>query len=123
MFDDNATTNRTLRNIRKALERNLKEKYGIEDDKITEKILGIHGLNKKNFDFVNNIETIINEELNDVSIDSNSNKNEKTVEGIQQEAIASVKKAVGYDYLYRQWLNYMVKRKLKDYQEKCTILV
>lgn len=102
MFDDNATTNRTLRNIRKALERNLKEKYGIEDDKITEKILGIHGLNKKNFDFVNNIEIIINDKLNDVSIDSNSNKNEKTVEGIQQEAIASVKKAVGYDYLYRQ---------------------
>jgi len=113
MFDDNATTNRTLRNIRKALERNLKEKYGIEDDKITEKILGIHGLNKKNFDFVNNIETIINEELNDVSIDSNSNKNEKTVEGIQQEAIASVKKAVGYDYLYRQMVELYGKEEAK----------
>lgn len=102
MFGDNATTVRTLRNIKKALDKNLKEKYKIENEEISNKIMTIHGLDKKRFDFVNSIETIINDNLNDVSIDANSNKNEKTIEAIHQEATASVKKAVGFDYLYRQ---------------------
>ncbi|HON82726.1 MAG TPA: anaerobic ribonucleoside-triphosphate reductase [Caldisericia bacterium] len=102
MFGDNATTVRTLRNIKKALDKNLKEKYKIENEEISNKIMAIHGLDKKRFDFVNSIETIINDNLNDVSIDANSNKNEKTIEAIHQEATASVKKAVGFDYLYRQ---------------------
>lgn len=102
MFGDNATTSRTLRNVKRALEHNLKTKYGIEDEEIVNKFLSIHGLNKSRFDFVNSIEQVIHERLNDVSIDANSNKNEKTVEAIQQEAFAPVKKSVGYDYLYRQ---------------------
>lgn len=101
MFDDNATTARTLRNIKKALDKSLKDKYNIEDENITNGLLDIHGLTKNRFDFVNCIETIINGTLNDVSIDANSNKNEKTVEGVYQETFAPIKKAVGFDYLYR----------------------
>lgn len=104
MFDDanNITTNRTLKNIRNTLKESLKRKYNIDDEEILEKILKIHGLNKEQFDFVNNIESIIMNKLNDVSIDANSNKNEKTIEAISQECIAPVKKAIGFDFLYRQ---------------------
>lgn len=101
MFDDNATTARTLRNIKKTLEKSLKDKYNIDNENISNGLLNIHGIDKKRFDFVNCIETIINGTLNDVSIDANSNKNEKTVEGVYQETFAPIKKAVGFDYLYR----------------------
>jgi len=101
MFTDDVRTNRTLKNIRKSLEDNLKIKYNIEDKDIIDNILKIHGLHKDNFDFVSNIAKIINERLNDISIDANSNKNEKTIEGINQEVMASTKKLVGFDYLYR----------------------
>lgn len=65
------------------------------------------------FDFVNFVHQLINENLNDISIDSNSNKNEKTIEGIQQEAIAPVKKLVGYDYLYRKMKQMYGKKEAK----------
>jgi anaerobic ribonucleoside-triphosphate reductase len=102
MLDDSATTSRTIKNIKKALGYSLQKKYGIEDEALSEKILAIHGLSKKRFDIVNTIETFINSTLNDVSIDANSNKNEVTIEGLHQEAFAPIKKAVGFDYLYRQ---------------------
>jgi anaerobic ribonucleoside-triphosphate reductase len=102
MFDDSATTSKTLKNIKTALNLSLLRKYGIKDDSVSEKLLAIHGLNKKRFDIVNSIESIIKDTLNDVSIDANSNKNEKTIEGIHQEAFAPIKKAIGFDYLYRQ---------------------
>jgi len=104
MFTENfgdVTTARTLSNIKKSLSNNLKEKYNIADDKVVDSFLKIHGLNRDNFDFISSIEKVMQDRLNDVSIDSNSNKNEKTIEGINQECIAPVKKAVGYDYLYR----------------------
>lgn len=101
-IDNNITTNRTLNNIRKVLKTTLKNKYNIEDEDKIEKILEIHGLTKNRFDFIKSIENTIVDQLNDVSIDANSNKNEKTVEAIMQEAISPVKKAIGYDFLYRQ---------------------
>jgi len=100
MFDENATTLRTLRNIRKTLSHSLEHKYDKKDT--LDNFLAIHGLAKENFDFINTLGSLINSQLNDVSIDENSNKNEKTIEGLCQEAIAPVKKAMGYDYLYRQ---------------------
>lgn len=106
-------TNRTSRNIKKALYYSLKEKYGFEEKDKTNELLKIHGLDDSKFDFVNFVNTLINENLNDVSIDSNSNKNEKTVEGIQQEAIAPVKKLVGYDYLYRKMKELYGKKEAK----------
>jgi ribonucleoside-triphosphate reductase (formate) len=91
----------------------LKEKYGIEDkDKVLE-ILKIHGLDDDKFDFVNYVHSVINGNLNDLSIDSNSNKNEKTIEAIHQEALAPVKKAVGYDYLYRKMKELYGKKEAK----------
>ena len=107
------TTNRTARNIKKALYFSLKEKYGFEEKDKTNEMLKIHGLDDAKFDFVNFVNTLINENLNDVSIDSNSNKNEKTVEGVQQEAIAPVKKLVGYDYLYRKMKSLYGKKEAK----------
>lgn len=101
-IDNNITTNRTLNNIRKTLKTTLKNKYNVEDEEKIEKILEIHGLTKNRFDFIKNIENTIVDQLNDISIDANSNKNEKTVEAIMQEAISPVKKAIGYDFLYRQ---------------------
>lgn len=100
MFDQ-TTTIRTLNHIKMALRNNLKEKYNITDREVEDDILLIHGLHKDNFDFIQNIGTIINDKLNDVSVDDNSNKNEKTIESINSEVLAPCKKAVGYDYLYR----------------------
>ena len=98
---DDARTTRTLRNIKKALVYSLKKDYKKIDNELADEILKIHGLHKDNFDFVNNVGRIMSEKLNDVSIDDNSNKNEKIVKGILQEVKISVDKAVGYDYLYR----------------------
>lgn len=100
--DKDVTTRRTLTNIRKTLEKSLAAKYGITDKSVVDNLLNIHGLNNERFDFVKSIESVINEKLNDVSIDANSNKNEKTIEAVVQESIAPVKKAIGYDLLYRE---------------------
>ena len=67
----------------------------------TEKILEMNGIDFNHFNFIHIIEKVISEKLNDVSIDDNSNKNEKTIAGIYAEAIAPIKKVVGFDYLYR----------------------
>lgn len=95
------STTRTLRNIRKSLVMSLYNKYSIDDDDIVDEILKVHGLHDDNFDFVRNIGITINNNISDVSIDSNSNKNSRDVEGITQEIIAPIKKVLGYDYLYR----------------------
>ena len=106
IFEEDATTTRTLRNIRKALRTSLESLYPADYDKkklkeLEEAILKTHGLSKQDFDFINRVETLIKGHLNDNSIDDNSNKNEKTIQGIITEATSSVNKAVGYDYLYR----------------------
>jgi ribonucleoside-triphosphate reductase len=102
---DTANTTRTLRNIKKALIYSLRNEYQIKDkDKLNELsdfILRMNGLHIDNFDFVKNIETLINEELNSVSLDDNSNKNEKTIKGLIKEAEIAVDKAIGADLLYR----------------------
>lgn len=114
-FDGEPTTTRTLRNIRNALRKRL-EVYGFEKEEInnkTEEILKIHGLHKDNFDFVNIMEKFLVERLNDISIDDNSNKNEKTVSGVQSEVTKSIDKALGYDFLYRQMVQDYGKKEAK----------
>lgn len=110
---DDARTTRTLRNIKKALVYSLKKDYKKVDNELTDEILKIHGLHKDNFDFVSTISQIMTDKLNDVSIDDNSNKNEKTVKGIMQEVKIAVDKAVGYDYLYRTIKELYGKREAK----------
>lgn len=112
--NDNANTNRTLRNVRKALRVQLKNQYNIEDREIENKILKVHGLDKDNFDFVAKTEKLITSKLNDESIDANANKNEKTVAGILAEVTSSVNKAVGYDYLYREMVKDWGKKEAKE---------
>lgn len=114
VFEDHAKTGRTLNNIEKNLEYQLKEelKTNIPENteyyedtmhNKTESILKIHGLSQSQFDFMGSAENLINATiLNDTSIDANANKSEKTVESIMQEAMAPMKKAIGYDELYRQ---------------------
>ena len=105
-FEPTAKTARTLGNIKHVVERTLKQKYGINDANITETLLKIHGLNKKQFDFVSCVENDLNEDvLNDASIDPNANKCEKTIESLMVEASNPAKKAIGYDMLYRQMKN------------------
>jgi ribonucleoside-triphosphate reductase len=115
MFEngENITTVRTLRNIKKALKNNLENKYDITDLSKVDEFLNIHGVNKERFDFVKTVETIMAEKINDVSIDENSNKNEKTVEGIFQETVAPIKKVVGFDILYRKMLSLYGKQEAK----------
>jgi len=103
--DDNATTLRTLRNIRKCIRNRLRDYHSIEDKKVetmVDDILQIHGIHKDHFDFLSRIDTFITGVLNDKSIDANSNKNEKTTEAVMQESLAPVRKAIGFDYLYRE---------------------
>ena len=102
MFDTENTTTKILSRIKSSVAISLKEKYKIEDEEIVAKFLKIHGLEKSNFDFISTIEKLINEKINDISIDPNSNKSEKTILGTQQEAINPINKAIGFDYLYKQ---------------------
>jgi hypothetical protein len=102
-FSGSAMTARTLRNVKKSLKYTIDKTYDIRaesNEKVTNSLLKIHGLNIEQFDTISNIENNINSLiLNDESIDPNANKGEKTIEGIIQEAVAPNKKAVGYDLL------------------------
>ena len=117
VFQDNATTVRTLRNIRNTLKTGLINKGIIQDDdkgkEVVEALLTIHGLSKKNFDFVSSMENIISGRLNDVSIDDNSNKNDKSIVGLFNEVMAPAHKAIGYDYLYRMMKKLYGKKEAK----------
>lgn len=103
---DEATTTRTLKNIKKSLTYSLiSSNYKLDStdkiEEVTNKILKVHGLHKDNFDFINQAGILITEKLNSVSIDDNSNKNEKTIKGLLKEIECAVDKALGYDFLYR----------------------
>ncbi len=111
VFDEDATTIRTLGNVKKTLTKSLTDKYG--KGGVANSLLKIHGLDKKNFDFVSNAEAIISGKLNDESIDDNSNKSDKASAGILNEVTSPVHKAVGYDYLYRMLVEQYGKKEAK----------
>lgn len=94
---------RVIKNIRKTLASALKKKYGFSNGELkdlTTQILKIHGLDESNFDTLNLFEQFLTERTNDVSIDDNSNKNEKTVAGLLNEVNSSNNKLIGYHLLY-----------------------
>ena len=97
-----ATRDRTVRHIGKSLKQSLKRKYGIKGNEVADNLLRIAGMHPDFFDALNMDSRIVEERLNDASIDSNSNKSEKTISGIEQETSAPKNKAVGHDYLYRE---------------------
>jgi len=102
-FVSNPTTTRTTTNITNSLVQSLTRKYKLGYDlwDIVQKIMAIHGLSNDKFDFVGNLNKVLCNRLNDVSIDDNSNKVEKTFEGLIQEVVCPIKKSVGYDFLYQ----------------------
>lgn len=105
MYDnDEVTTVRTLRNIKRSLKKRLEKLGHNKEDinRVIDPILKIHGLHKHNFDSIHIMDKAISEKLNDLSIDDNSNKNEKTILGLHNEVNKSADKAIGYDHLYRQ---------------------
>lgn len=103
-FADAGTT-RTIKNIREVLVKTLKHKYKIKDKEklsnVANSLLKIHGISEENFDFVNSFSKFMTEKLNDISIDDNSNKNEKSIKGLLKDCELSIDKVIGYDTLYR----------------------
>lgn len=103
-FADAGTT-RTIKNIREVLTKTLKQKYKIKDKEklssVANRLLKIHGISEENFDFVNSFSKFMTEKLNDVSIDDNSNKNEKSIKGLLKDCELCIDKVIGYDTLYR----------------------
>ena len=97
-----ATRDRTVRHIGKALRQSLKKKYNIKGNDVSDNLLRIAGIHPDFFDALNMDSRIVEERLNDASIDSNANKSEKTISGIEQETSAPKNKAIGHDYLYRE---------------------
>ena len=98
-----AETTRTIKNIKKTLASALKKKYGFSNGELkelTSNILKIHGLDASNFDTLANFAKIMESRVNDVSIDDNSNKNEKTIAGVNNEITAANRKLIGYHMLY-----------------------
>lgn len=100
----NSNQTKVIKEIRKCLANTLRRKYGFTNGKLKElttKILKIHGLDESNFDCIANFDKFVNSRLNDVSIDDNSNKNEKSIRGIHQEVNSSNDKLIGYHLLYQ----------------------
>nr|DAO90607.1 MAG TPA: anaerobic ribonucleoside triphosphate reductase [Caudoviricetes sp.] len=100
----NGSTMRTIKNIKKTLVSALKKKYGLTNGQlkeVSEKILKIHGLDAESFDSLGMFEPFMTERTNDLSIDDNSNKNEKTIAGLINEVVSPNAKLIGYDMLYR----------------------
>ena len=102
-FADAGNT-RTIKNIRETLIWSLKKKYGKTNGElkaITDNLLKIHGLHENNFDYINIFSKYMQKNINDLSIDANANKSEKSVKGILKDVQLSSDKLIGYDFLYR----------------------
>ena len=109
-----------MNRVKSCLNYSLKQKYGIEDDEITETILRVHGLSKKNLEFINNFESLVeskaevhSEESEETNIDQNSNKSDVSVSGILVENATPISKLLGYRYLYRKMVELYGKQRAK----------
>lgn len=104
MFEKSTIT-QAVNSVYKTLEERLSQTYNIKKEdinEITDKILAIHGMSKNDFSIIQQIEDLIDGNLNDLSADPNSNKNDKTIQGILNESVIPIKKIVGYRILYRK---------------------
>lgn len=102
-FADAGNT-RTIKNIRETLIWALKKKYNKTNGElkaITDGILKIHGLHEDNFDHINLFSKYMSKNINDLSIDANANKSEKSIKGVLKDLELSSDKLIGYDMLYR----------------------
>jgi len=99
---DDSKINGAISRVKNCLDYSLKKKYNIQNSETTQKLLLSHGMAKENFDFIKNVEKIFSNNIADVSLDANANKNETTISGIMNEATIPVNKVVGYRSLYRK---------------------
>lgn len=109
-----------MNRVKSCLNYSLKQKYGIEDDNISETILRVHGLSKKNLEFINNFESLVeskaeihSDESEETNIDQNANKSDVSVSGILVENSAPIAKLLGYRYLYRKMVEMYGKQRAK----------
>lgn len=105
MFENSSIIS-SINSIYKTFSYNIQNAYSfIPDNKryeIVDNLLKIHGLSKENFSVIKNIEEIIVNNINDISIDDNSNKGEKVINGLVNESLHPFRKVVGYRFLYRK---------------------
>lgn len=113
IFTEGASTTRTIRNIRKTAAYALEEKYSISEKDAVDILLATHGMDIDNFDIIKNIDKAISSRINDISIDDNANKHEKSVSSTMAEVLAPYEKAAGYDYLYRMMVHMYGKKESK----------
>jgi ribonucleoside-triphosphate reductase (formate) len=109
----NGSVAQSLSRVKNCLNFALKEKYGIVDNNVTDRFLKMHGLSSKNFDFINNFETLIEKGIADNSVDANANKGEKSISGFFVESTLPINKLVGYRYLYRKMKEMYGKKRAK----------
>lgn len=109
-----------MNRVKSCLNYSLKQKYGIEDDDVSETILRVHGLSKKNLEFINNFESLVeskaevhSDESEEVNIDQNANKSDVSVSGLLAENALPISKLVGYRYLYRKMVELYGKQRAK----------
>lgn len=110
---DASSVNSSLSRIRNTLNYSLKKKYGIEDPKITEQFMKIHGLDKQRFEFISNFEHLIENGIATDSVDSNSNKGSVSTAGLLVETALPINKLIGYRYLYRKMNELYGKKRAK----------
>jgi len=106
-----------VNSVYKTLQNQLIRTYNINDVeksyKIANELLEIHGMDKDRFSIISQIEELLIGNLNDNSIDDNSNKNEKTIKGVLKEATLPIDKIVGYRFLYRKLIEIYGKKEAK----------
>ncbi len=99
------TTTQAINSIYHSLNRRLGEykNYSNEErEQLADSLLAIHGISRNNFNIINSVERLLQNNLNHESIDENSNKNDKTTKGILKESESPFDKIIGYRYLYRK---------------------
>lgn len=115
MFEK-SSINQAVNSVYKTLQNQLIRTYNIdveESEIITDQILKIHGMSKSDFSVIDKIESLVAGKLNDISVDDNSNKGEKTVKGIMKEAMNPFEKITGYRFLYRKMAEIYGKKEAK----------
>lgn len=116
MFEK-SSINQAVNSVYKSLQSRIIKTYDISDieeaEEISDKLLKIHGMSKEDFSVIDKIEKLITNNLNDESIDDNSNKGEKTIKGIMKESVNPFEKMTGYRFLYRKMAEIYGKKEAK----------
>lgn len=99
-FTDNSTEREILSNIRQDLKDSLAQKYFIKSDGFVDEFLKLQGIHETNLESLQVMNKFIGHNVNEVTIDANSNIFEKNVAGISRETAQPREKLVGYAYLY-----------------------